>query len=419
MFNKKSVLQRLLIFIFIAGILTASSTTILLSRAALAADPSHITLTWDGDTRTTQTITWKTDSDTQEGMVEYWEDIPGKTGQKNILTALVESVDSNCGTFLVHTATLTGLKPGTHYLYRVGSAEKWSAPHPFTTAPATPHPYRFLVFGDSQSVNYDTWRTTLHQACLRNADAAFFINMGDLVDVGQDYGQWAAWFTAAQGVLEKIPCMPIVGNHETYAPGARFARPTLFTAQFKLPMNGPEGLKGQVYSFNYGDVHFVMLDSQLGEEENFVTDMLEKQKKWLESDLAAAQQKWKLVFVHRALYNNKARSNAAIQAGFAPILDKYHADVVFTAHDHVYARTYPLYGGTAVASPAEGTIYVATGRSGSKTYVDSIAKEWDSFFYNPLGEPNYLSVNVVGNLLIVQAFRQNGELIDEWNIAKK
>jgi hypothetical protein len=327
-------------------------------------------------------------------------------------------VNSNWGQFNVHTATLTGLKPGTRYLYRVGSADSLSEVYHFMTAPAKVHAYKFLVFGDSQSVNYDTWHTSLHEAYQANPAAAFFINMGDLVDVGEEYGQWYAWFNAAHGVLENIPCMPIIGNHEAYAPGAKFAKPKLFTEQFKLPLNGPDGLLGQVYSFDYGDVHFVMLDTQIGEEGRFIPDMLEKQKLWLEEDLAAAKTKWKVVFMHRALYNNKAEGNLSIRKAFAPIIDKFHADVVFTAHDHVYAHTAPLNGGEAVNSPANGTVYVATGRSGSKTYPSSIEREWNNFFYNPLDEPNYLTVEVKGNLLTVKAFHQSCGLIDEWSITK-
>lgn len=414
------MLRNLFIFILAAGILAVSSALILPGQRAAEAEtaPSHITLTWADDARTTQTITWKTDVSMQEGQVQYWESTPLPFGEPHTLAAQAETVNSNWGQFYVHTATLTGLKPGTRYAYRVGSAENWSEQYHFTTAPAKAYRYKFLIFGDSQSVNYDIWRTTLHQAYQANPDAAFFINMGDLVDVGQEYGQWYDWFNAAHGVLENIPCMPLVGNHEAYAPGGRFAMPALFTDQFKLPMNGPDGLKGQVYSFDYGDVHFVMLDTQIGEEGRFIPDMLEKQKIWLENDLASAGQKWKLVFLHRAPYNNKAEGNSAIQAGFVPIIDKYHADVVFTAHDHVYARTYPLLGGKAVESPSQGSIYVATGRSGSKTYSDSIAKEWNNFFYNPLDEPNYLTVEVEGNLLTVKAFGQSGGLIDAWTLRR-
>ena len=94
--------------------------------------------------------------------------------------------------------------------------------------------FKFLVFGDSQSSQYSVWQTTLHKAYQANKEAAFFINVGDLVDVGQDYAQWKAWFDAAQGVIDTIPAMPVAGNHEAYTPERRFSMPILFTAQLNV-----------------------------------------------------------------------------------------------------------------------------------------------------------------------------------------
>ena len=414
--NALRILAFVTLFIWTSLFVVSGSNGLL--QAVQANAPSHITLTWSDDPKTTQTITWKTDVNTVEGQVRYWLLTAVRQDAVQTAPAHVEQINSNWGPLNLHTVKLTGLMPGAHYAYQVGAAENWSEQYAFVTAPVKPGRYRFLVFGDSQSVNYDTWRTTLDRAYLANPEAGFFINMGDLVDRGQEYGEWNAWFNAAHGVLENIPCMPLVGNHETYAIGGGFSIPTLFTDQFKLPMNGPDGLKGQVYSFDYGEAHFVMLDTQIGEEGRFVPDMLEKQKAWLAADLAASGQKWKFVFVHRALYNNKRSGNVAIQNAFAPIIDQYHANVVFTAHDHVYARTYPLAHDAVVDNFQAGTIYIATGRSGSKTYPDSIDKEWNSFFYNPLDEPNYLAVDVDEQFLTVRAYRQSGGLIDEYRIER-
>lgn len=385
-----------------------------------AAAVKHITLTWSDDPKTTQTITWKTDSNINEGQVEYVEALETKKLIRHIknVSANSETVLTNLGDINIHSVTLTGLKSGTRYLYRVGDGILWSELHSFTTAPASDSAFKFLVFGDSQSINYDVWHDTLHQAFQANPDAAFFVNVGDLVDVGQDYSQWKAWFNAAQGIIDTIPIMPVVGNHETYTPERKFSLPVFFTSQFKLPSNGPDGLNGQVYSFDYGDAHFIILDSQAGEEKSYIPDMIEKQKNWLENDLAGTNKKWKLVFVHRPPYNNKASGGENIRRAFTKIFDKYHIDVVFTAHEHVYARTYPLYGDEAVDSHAKGTVYVATGRSGTKTYTDTFSREWNEFFINPVAEPNYITVIIRGNVLTVNAFTQSGSVIDSWNINK-
>ena len=126
------------------------------SGFASANNPSHIALSWSEDPHTTQTITWKTDADTAVGQVRYWQVMSGQPAGVQLADAQTESVESNWGPFMLHTAVLKNLAPGTQYAYRVGSGEEWSAVSTFTTADRQTKPFRFLIFGDSQSVNYDT-----------------------------------------------------------------------------------------------------------------------------------------------------------------------------------------------------------------------------------------------------------------------
>lgn len=422
MLPKKTFIYNFFRVLMVLMLLVGSSAIPAAAPAGAAAAPEHITLTWSDDPLTTQTITWKTTAPNAAGQVQYSEaaaKLFPYTAQT--VAAEMQVLSTDQGEVSIHSATLKGLKPGTHYIYRVGDETSWSEIHSFATPAADVARFKFLVFGDSQSVNYDVWRTTLHQAFQANSDAAFLINAGDLVDVGQDYSQWTDWFQASQGVVDTIPVMPITGNHETYVrERGVFSLPVFFTAQFKLPNNGPEGLKGQVYSFDYGDVHFTMLDSQVGEEKAFIPNALDIQKAWLDSDLRATDKKWKVVFIHRPPYSNRVgRDNNHIRAAFVPIFDKYHADIVFTAHDHTYARTYPLHNDAVVDSPTQGTVYVATGRSGSKWYKDVAANAWDEFFHHPYDEPNYITVEVIGNSMSVKVFRQSGALLDAWDIQKE
>ena len=417
--SKANVWKVILVILLLFSSLSVITPT---HSLGAALTPDHITLTWMGDPKTTQTITWRTPVEAESGLVQFVDALPVNSFSRNAKTVAseVELMPTNLGDVHIHHVTLTGLKPDTRYLYRVGDGLKWSEPRAFTTAAANALGFKFLVFGDSQSIDYDVWRDTLQQAYQANKDAAFFTNVGDLVDVGQDYKEWNSWFAAAEGVIDYIPAMPITGNHETYTPERWFSMPVFFTTQFKLPANGPEGLKSQVYSFDYQDVHFSMLDSQQGEERGFEPDMLEKQKVWLAKDLAATNKKWKVVFVHRSPYNNKnSGGNENIRSAFVPIFDKYNVDVVFTGHDHAYARSYPLYQDAVAANPAKGTIYIASGRSGTKTYRDNVSKTWNEFFHNPIFEPNYITVEVKVNLLAIKSFGQNGSLLDAWSIERQ
>ncbi|MHC1761148.1 MAG: purple acid phosphatase family protein [Negativicutes bacterium] len=391
--------------------------------SAASPTPDHVILTWTQDPKTTQTISWRTDTATTVGQVRFGPDLKSvdPNGRSAITAALTNTLEITGGAVNIHSATLTALTPGMRYRYQVGYGSIWSDAYTFKTESREPASFKFLVFGDSQSVDYGTWRTTLQAAARKNPDAAFFVNMGDLVDVGQDYGQWESWFAASAGVIENIPVMPLTGNHEYYTPERRFSSPLFFTAQFALPENGPEGMKRQVYSFNYGEVHFVMLDSQEGEQRRFLPDLLDRQRQWLEADLAMNDSKWKVVFIHSPLYGNKPNGiNENLLRTFAGVFDKYQVDLVFTAHDHVYARTAPMYNieDGAARDSVRGTIHVSTGRTGSKTYDNVSEKTWNIFFHNPIAEPMYLSVKSTGDVLNVTAMGVSGQLIDDWTLVK-
>ena len=396
--------------------------------ASVSAIPDHITLTWSQDPKTTQTITWRTDLSVSNGRVQY-----AKQSEQTIFPVNAQSVDgtvsefsTNTGKFNIHSATISGLDMGAVYVYRVGDGTNWSDPHTFTTEAANMDGFKFLVFGDSQSgktadPNYGPWRTCVQNAFKANPDARFLINMGDLVETGQDYNHWENWFAAAKGVIDTIPEMAVEGNHETYMPpdNATSGRPAYWTTQFKLPGNGPDGLIGQTYSYDYGNVHFSVLDSQQAEEAAVNGDILAAQEAWLKNDLASTSKTWKIVLFHKTPYYNKAsRSNENIKSAFGPILDQYHVDVVFNGHDHGLARTYPMYNDQFMDSIAKGTVYYVTGRSGNKSYPDLSQKIWNAFFYDPQDHPMYIAAAVIGNTLILDAVKADGTVIDHYVMDK-
>jgi len=399
------------------------------TNLSTATAGNHLTLTWQLDPKTTQTIAWSTDTNITTGTIQ----IVKTTAHRNngwqhalSLEAATELFSTNTGDINLHYASVTDLTPGTNYTYRVGSNDNWSEAADFTTEPKEDTPFKFLVFGDSQSglpknPEYGPWRTTIQNAYAANQDAAFFMMVGDLVEVGQDYTHWKNWYDAAKEVIEKIPNMAVPGNHETYdVPEENHSvLPYYFKEQLRLPGNGPNALKGHVYSFDYGNTHFSVIDSQEQEEGQYVPNMLELEAAWLDKDLAATTKQWKIVLFHKTPYYNKAfRSNEKLKAALTPIIDKHHVDLVINGHDHGYSRTYPIYQDTFVDTPAKGTIYLVTGRSGNKYYTDLSQKVWDAFFHDPQAEPNYIVVEIAKTTLTFKAYTQGGNLIDVYTIDK-
>ena len=400
-----------------------------LFAAARAAEKNAV-LTWSLSPETTQTFAWNGREKGREEylqVLEYTKAEQPDWSEAASFAAKTEPFPTNMGEKNICFATALQLQPGNHYLYRVGSAAGWSAVGEFHTSPADVKAFTCLLFGDSQSglpetPDYSPWKKTLHAAVQAHPEAAFFMNLGDLVEIGQDYAHWREWYGAAADVLQQLPFMPVLGNHETYdTPDEEHSTlPLYFLHQFYLPENGPQGLQRQVYSFDYGPVHFSVLDSQFQEEQSERPDLLADELHWLEQDLADSRQPWKVVCFHKTPYYNKAvRANEALKKALLPILDKYQVDLVINGHDHAYSRTYPLRGDHFGEHPSEGTIYLITGRSGRKCYADLSAKLWDAFFYDPQAEPNYIVLHAEPQVLTLMACSQSGRVIDHFEIDKQ
>lgn len=430
--------NRIFTFIFSVSLLFLYSSTALFSefdRTPINADlnatdaPDHIMLTWSNDPTTTQTISWRAKSTITQGSVRYREaDNPDSSYMT--VNASVEKFttlpDDAPGSMNIFTVQLTGLKPGTKYSYSVLCGNHSSPEKGFSTAVKNIDAFEFLIFGDSQGGNarhpdYAPWHNTVNKAFKQHPSTKLIINMGDLVEVGQSYLHWNSWFDAAKDVISAVPIMPVQGNHETYTMVRReYSKPIYYTSQFKVFQNGPDGLKGQVYSFDYGTVHFSVLNSQQDEESTISGDILAKQKKWLDRDLASTKKPWKLVLMHKPPYYNNPRSmNKEVKAAFCPVFDTYHVDVVFTAHDHIIARTFPYKNDKKYSDPKDGTVYYITGRSGAKHYDFLFPMPWNDFFYSPRKQPCYLSVTVNKNKMNIAIYNQDGSSIDTYSIVKQ
>ncbi|HTY61960.1 MAG TPA: metallophosphoesterase family protein [Acidobacteriota bacterium] len=418
---KVNARTKTLILVFVIALLPRFSCLAPVNTGATAT-PDHVALTWTGDPATTMTITWRTDPTVTSGVVQYQK---GGRLSKKAQQAKAVSRDfvTDLGATRLFTCTLANLSPNAEYAYRVGDGEHWSDQTSFSTAPRKARTSKFLIFADSQSSvggddPYGIWRKTLHNAYSAHPDAEFFVNIGDLVDYGQMEAHWNAWFAAAKGVIDRIPAMVVSGNHE-YFGSQDMTRSPYFDAQWVLPQNGPEGLKGRAYSYDYGPVHCVVLDSQAEEQKSHM-DILAIQKPWLDADLAASKAKWKIVFFHKPPYTiYPGRNNSAVKAAFCPIMEKHGVDLVFNAHDHGIARTYPIKGDVLMKKPSEGVIYYVSGQSGGKSYKAVKKMAYDTMFHDSVEQPNYLIVDANENLITVKTILQDGTVLDEFFIDKK
>ncbi|MBK9140506.1 MAG: metallophosphoesterase family protein [Verrucomicrobia bacterium] len=373
--------------------------------------PDHVVLTWADDPRTSQAIQWRTSRKVERGAVAVceaaaahrpvatWLQVPALT------TVLTSPSTVNNPTVNRHTVELTGLKPGTRYVYRVGTGDgrQWSEPREFTTAPAGPASFSFVYLGDAQN-GLDTWGRLLRGAFQARPDAAFHLLAGDLVNRGNERDDWDEFFENAQGVFDRRPLVPVIGNHECQG-----GLPTMYLNQFALPRNGPPSLTPErAYSFEYGHALFVILDSNLSPA---------SQAPWLEETLARSGARWKFVAYHHPAYSSAPnRDNQAVRDVWVPIFDRHGVDLALQGHDHAYLRTHPLRAGQPVADPANGTTYIVS-VSGTKMY-DQVKRPETLVGFTKVSTWQVLDLELEGDRLTYRAYDAAGRLRDQFVIQK-
>lgn len=411
MFNTRFLLRiGLYAVISMAGINT-------IAAQPLAVD--NLTQIISKDSATSKTVSWQSSVPHYNYCVEYRQQ-----GSNDIHQAYVTEpkrppiYDYDNIPPYTYGAYMQHLQPDTAYEYRIcndeGEETGWFS---FTTTKEELNQYKVLIFGDSQSVDYSVWGQTAQIAWNQNKDAAFFVNMGDLTDNGQAWFQWRDWQYNADILTSHLPFAPVLGNHEAYSMEWKFAYPYTYKALFAVPYGSPQGQSRLTYSFDYGDVHYVSLNTDYEELHAQDPDMLTNEAAWLDADLAAAKKAGKrlIVMMHRppwdSPYHGVLDSNGKC---FMPIFDKYDVPLVFTAHDHCYERTVPVKNDTQAET---GTIYIATGRSGTESWDAARRKPTDVVYYNPMDMPMYLTLQVEPKDFRVTAFKNDGTIIDTTTIA--
>ena len=389
------------------------------SDAAVAI--THIRQLVAADNKTARTIMWE-GKVKQPYTLEYRKQ--GSSDSRSVQAADSSFTDKD--SVIQYTARLDSLAPGSTYEYRINTAKNKGQWHKLHTEAGAG--FTALIFPDSQSADYSGWQQLARTAYQRHPDSAFYVNMGDLVDNGQDASQWRAWFNSVSVFSDALPLAPVIGNHEAYSLEWKESLPASYTHLFNVPQNGLAKYPNQFYSFDYGSVHFVVLDTNFPEMKNFQPDLLADELPWLEKDLAASRAKWKVVLMHRDIFLygfGPESGREQTQTHFLdfsyqlmPVFEKYKVDAVLTAHLHTYRRRVPLQS-FAPAPQGAGITYILTGVAGDVRYP----KLWGDFAWDAATAPkpetaNYMTLKADEQTLEFKAFLPDGRQFDEVKLTK-
>ena len=292
-------------------------------------------------------------------------------------------------TTYIYKAVLGVLGFGRTYSYRVGGTDAegaalWSPIYSFTTRPETTGEFSFIFTADTQPSCFDCKGYVGVNRLFANAFAKapnvhFLVSGGDFVYCSDEgMNSITVWRNVINGgnnlntdlgssLFAEHPWLVTNGNHDNNRVQEFFNNRTLSMAN-------------DYYSYDYGDAHFVVLDN--GHNGTFDTAQLT----WLNNDLAGTAKKWKIIFVHFSLYcttdrdlgvNKDTLEENAVRVQLLEYVDKYHVDLVVSAHvNESYYTSYPIFGGERTSevpvrtdgvdrySSPSGTIYMQNAGSG-------------------------------------------------------
>ena len=253
-------------------------------------------------------------------------------------------------------------------------------------------------------------------------ECRFLLTAGDNCDNGQNEIQWNGMFAGLQETVATLPYMMTTGNHDNrgyacYLPkgvGKFYLDHTdFFDTQFEgsYPYNGPEGYTTENYSFDYGNVHFTVTGINAPE---IVAD-------WAYEDIKNSDKDWRIGVYHFPIYPSMPEGqNDDAYPWFRKPIEQARLDLMFSGHEHAFARTYPMLDDQMFDSPSQGVIHYAMGNGGRNYRCHNCRKIWHSYFYpqsEPLGALSVVQIDK--KKMTITAYLENGKIIDRVVIDKE
>lgn len=375
-----------------------------------AVQPKSLVTTFKGDPGTSRAFTWYTEDENPAALLQIAEGTDNSALKgKDVLTYQAESAVIDIGNGQQnssHKVEVSGLEPGRTYIYRVGNGSKggWSKEHTFTTEAANTEEFTFINVTDSQGItrtDFELWGKTLDTALSLFPQASFIVHNGDLTENTEDEQTWNDFFATAGKWVPSIPLMPVTGNHEQVDSEA-----SMYLAHFNLPEQGAEGsLPGTVYSYDYGEAHFVVLNTESN---------IDEQTEWLREDLRHNAKRWTIVAIHRPVYGGNQYKKIG---AWAKVFDEYNVDLVLQGHNHEYSRSYSIKD-EKIVGEGEGTVYVTTNASGQKFNE----KKQDQFYHEVHFQnykQMYAAITVTKSSLTYEAYDIEGLRLDRFELRQR
>jgi 3',5'-cyclic AMP phosphodiesterase CpdA len=393
-------------------------------------------------------IRWRTSTPT-ESVVKFYQDDAAQITNASDTTATTE-----------HIIQLSNLKADTRYHYSVGTSSTSLASGKdfyFVTGPTIGstrpiHIWAMGDFGDESTPIYMETQQGIKDSYLKNRPVFndLWLWLGDnayCCGTDAEYQKQVFDFYGPS-IFGNTPFFPSPGNHEYFAsPTGRVDRKIPYYDIISVPSKGEMGgipsNQKAYYSYDYGNVHIISLDSDGFDNGKRVYEPQSPQYQWLKQDLAANKAMWTIVMFHHPPYTKRSHDSDAepelqfMRENLVPLFDQYKVDLVLAGHSHIYERSYLMknhtghsmsfnynehvvqkVNGRYDANPDsrpfinkdEGTIYCTVGSAGRLDWNGSHDVHPSSIYSN---------ISIGGSLLIkVNSNRLDGRWICADNVER-
>lgn len=256
--------------------------------------------------------------------------------------------------FLHYHVCLKNLNPNTKYMYKVGENEL-SDVHYFKTGSTNfsfawvSDFHAYLPLPNRLKIAFETTEKVIKN----KGDVDFIFCGGDAIAWGGSYSFWKDMYE--KDLVKNYMWVNVLGNHDYMSRANLKNTSDYFKSTNYFPRNGYENEIGSSYYFSYGNILFIILNS---EAMGFVLDSDEVQEclKWLEKILEQNKDKKVIVCQHYDWFQGVTGSSRKFgYLRYKELFDKYHITLAMANNNHIYVRSYPIYQDRI---DEKGTVYI-------------------------------------------------------------
>ena len=238
--------------------------------------------------------------------------------------------------------------------------------------------YYIGAAGDWGSAHNDNWEKTV--GLMINNKVNLSLGLGDY-----SYGSVGDFIPVVDALKAKgIPFKGPQGNHDTSSYAKLFGQPSM------------------LYAFDAGLARIILLNTE---------DSVSSNVMFLENELKATKQPWKIVVMHKPLYTSPSThpEEKALADELQPLFDKYGVDLVIYGHNHNYER---------IKFPDKQIVFIQAGTGGESHYAINGERSGGGVLYQDDKNFGIEKITINSHTLSGQFISHAGNILDSFSINK-